>query len=333
MQPVNWGIISASGFTRERSGPAFMKAKNAVFTAVGSRDLTKAQEFASELGIPKAYGSYQEVLDDPDIEAVYIPLPNHLHVEWSTKAAEAGKHVLCEKPIAMNAAEAERLIEVRDRTGKMIQEAYMVLTNPQLIRARELVREGRIGELRTIQGAIAWTNVDPDDVRNKSDIGGGITYDGGGYAITTTRFIFETEPTRVVALGAFDPEFKIDQLVNVILDFPNGQANYLASQRLAPYERTVICGTEGRIEIPIPYNAPGDTACKLIIDDGSAYDGSSGVVEELEIVDQYTLEAELFSTAVRSGGPQLVPLEYTINNMRAIDAVQRSMRSAAWETV
>ena len=333
MEPVNWGIISASGFTLERSGPAFMKAKNAVFTAVGSRDLAKAQSFAKELGIPKAYGSYQEVLDDAEIEAVYIPLPNHLHVEWSTKAAEAGKHVLCEKPIAVNAAEAETLIEVQKRTGMMIQEAYMVLTYPQLIRARELVREGRIGELRTMQGAISWTNVDPNDVRNQPDIGGGITYDGGGYAITTTRFIFETEPTRVVALGHFDPDLKVDQLVNVILDFPNGQANYLSSQRLANYERTVICGTEGRIEIPIPYNAPSDVPCKLIIDDGSAYDGSSAVVEEMEAVDEYTLEAELFSDAVRSGGPQLIALEYSINNMRVIDAVHRSMRSSAWETV
>ena len=321
------------GFTLERSGPAFMKAKNAVFTAVGSRDLAKAQSFAKELGIPKAYGSYQEVLDDAEIEAVYIPLPNHLHVEWSTKAAEAGKHVLCEKPIAMNAAEAETLIEVQKRTGMMIQEAYMVLTYPQLIRARELVREGRIGELRTMQGAISWTNVDPNDVRNQPDIGGGITYDGGGYAITTTRFIFETEPIRVVALGHFDPDLKVDQLVNVILDFPNGQANYLSSQRLANYERTVICGTKGRIEIPIPYNAPSDVPCKLIIDDGSAYDGSSAVVEEMEAVDEYALEAELFSDAVRSGGPQLIALEYSINNMRVIDAVHRSMRSGAWETV
>ncbi len=333
MEPVNWGIISASGFTRERSGPAFVKAKNAVFTAVGSRDLAKAKDFAKELGIPNAYGSYQAVLDDPDIEAVYIPLPNHLHVEWSTKAAEAGKHVLCEKPLAMNAAEAEQLIEVQARTGKMIQEAYMVLTYPQLLRARELVREGRIGELCTIQGAISWTNTDPNDVRNQPDIGGGITYDGGGYAITTTRFIFETEPTRVAALGHFDPVMKVDQLVNVLLDFPNGQANYLSSQRLANYERTVICGTEGRIEIPIPYNAPSDVGCKLIIDDGSAYDGSSAVIEEMEAVDQYTLEAELFSEAVRSGGPQLIPLEYSINNMRVIDAVHRSMRSGAWETV
>ena len=333
MEPVNWGIISASGFTLERSGLAFMKAKNAIFTAVGSRNLAKAESFAKALGIPKAYGSYQEVLDDPDIEAVYIPLPNHLHVEWSTKAADAGKHVLCEKPLAMNAAEAEQLIEVQARTGMMIQEAYMVLTYPQLIRARELVREGRIGELRTMQGAISWTNTDPDDVRNKPEIGGGITYDGGGYAITTTRFIFETEPTRVVALGYFDPVLKVDQLVNVLLDFPNGQANYLSSQRLANYECTVICGTEGRIEIPIPYNAPGDAPCKLIIDDGSAYDGSSAVVEEVEAVDEYTLEAELFSTAVRNGGPQLIPLEYSINNMKVIDAVHRSMRSGAWETV
>ncbi len=333
MEAVNWGIISASGFTHNRSGPAFVKGKNVNFTAVGSRDLGKAQAFAKALGIPKAYGSYEEVLDDPEIEAIYIPLPNHMHVEWSTKAAEAGKHVLCEKPIAMNAAEAERLIEVRARTGKLIQEAYMVLTYPQLIRARELVREGRIGELCTMQGAIAWTNTDPNDIRNQPETGGGITYDGGGYAITTSRFIFETEPTRVVALGQFDPEFKVDRMVNVILDFPNGQANFLASQRLANYERTVICGTKGRIEIPIPYNTPGDVPCKLIIDDGSAYDGSSAVVEEMEIANVYTVEIDVFSEAVREGKPQPVALEYSIGNMRVIDAVQRSMRSNAWESV
>ena len=333
MEAVNWGIISASGFALERSGPAFVKGRNANFTAVGSRDLGKAQAFAKALGIPKAYGSYEEVLDDPDIEAVYIPLPNHMHVEWSTRAAEAGKHVLCEKPIAMNAAEAERLIEVQKRTGKLIQEAYMVLTYPQLIRARELVREGRIGELCTMQGAIAWTNTDPNDIRNQLETGGGITYDGGGYAITTSRFIFETEPTRVVALGKFDPEFKVDRLVNAILDFPNGQATFLASQRLARYERTVICGTEGRIEIPIPYNTPDDVPCRLIIDDGGAYDGSSAMVEEMEISNVYTVEIELFSEAVRAGKPQPVALEYSIDNMRVIDAVQRSMRSNAWETV
>ena len=333
MVPVNWGIISASGFTRTRIGPAFMKAKNVNITAVGSRELAKARSFAKALGIPNAYGSYQEVLDDPDIEAVYFPLPGHLHVAWSAKAAEAGKHVLCEKPLAMNAAEAETLIEVRDRTGKLIQEAYMVLTHPQLIRARELVREGRIGELCTMQGTICGTFLDPRDIHNQPDIGGGSTYDCGGYAITTARFIFETEPTRVVALGQFDPVFKVDRLVNAILDFPNGQASYLSSHRLAPYERTVICGTKGRIEILIPFSTPGDVPCKLIIDDGTSHDGSSAVVEEMEVVDHYTQEFELFSEAIRECTPQPIPLEYSINNMRAIDAVLRSMQSGAWETV
>ena len=333
MEPVNWGIISASGYTLERSGPAFMRGENVNVTAVGSRDLDKARSFAEALGIPKAYGSYEAVLDDPDIEAIYIPLPNHLHVEWSAKAAEAGKHVLCEKPLAMNAAEAAQLLEVQARTGKLIQEAYMVLTHPQLIRARELVREGRIGELCTMQGATCWTMTGPHDIRNKPETGGGITYDGGGYAITTSRFIFETEPTRVVALAEFDPEFKVDRLVNAILDFPNGQANYLCSQRLAPYERTIICGTVGRIEIPIPYTAPVEVPCKLIIDDGSTYDGGSEMIVEVEVVDQYTLEADLFSEAIREGKPQPIPLKYSINNMKVIDAVLRSIRSNAWEHV
>ena len=333
MEPVNWGVISTSGFGLERSVPAMMGGRNVNFSAIAGRDLAKAQRAAESLGIPTAYGSYDALLDDPQIEAVYIPLPNHLHVTWATKAAEAGKHVLCEKPLAMNAMEAESLIGVRDRTGKMIQEAYMVLTHPQLLRARELIAEGRIGTVRAIQGFLGWTVTDPQDIRNKPEMGGGIVYDGGGYTITTSRFLFASEPTRVVALLDFDPTYQVDQVASAILDFPKGQASFVVSQQIVDYERTQIVGTKGRIEIQIPYNAPSDTPCRLFIDDGRTYDGSSCVTETVDAVDQYTLEAELFSDAIRNGGPQPIPLEYSIGNMRVIDAVFRSAKTGQSETV
>ena len=331
MDRVNWGVISTSNFAVEISVPAMMAGKNVHVSAIAGRDPAKARRAAERLGIPTAYGSYDAILNDPQIEAVYIPLPNHLHVPWAAKAAEAGKHVLCEKPLAMDAQEAESLIGVRDRTGKLIQEAYMVLTHPQILRARQLIAEGHIGTVRAIQGFLSWTITDPQNIRHKPETGGGIVYDGGGYAIATSRFLFESEPRRVVALLDFHPTYKVDRLASVILDFSDGQASFVVSQELVDYERTQIVGTKGRIEIQIPYNPPADKPCRLFIDDGSSNDGSSIVTETLDVVDQYTLEAELFSEAIRTGRPQPIPLEYSVGNMRVMDAVFRSAKSGRWK--
>jgi predicted dehydrogenase len=331
MEPVNWGIISTAKIGVEKVIPAMQKSRHCRIAAIASRDLAAAEKAAKKLGIPRAYGSYEALLADPKIEAVYNPLPNHLHVPWSIKAAEAGKHVLCEKPIALDAKEAEQLIAARDRTGKLITEAFMVRSHPQWLRARELVREGRIGRLRAIQGFFSYFLTDPKNVRNQADIGGGGLYDIGCYPIVTSRLLFGAEPTRVVALVERDPTLKIDRLASAILDYPEGQATFTCATQLVPYQRMQIFGDKGRIAVEIPFNAPPDRPCRIFIDDGSQLGDLSARVESFEVCDQYALQGDLFSEAVRTGKPVAFPLEDAVKNMRVIDALFRSAKSGGWE--
>jgi predicted dehydrogenase len=333
MQPVNWGIISTAKIGTAKVIPAMQKSRHCRIKAIASRDLTLAQKWAKELGIPKAYGSYEELLADRDIEAVYNPLPNHLHVPWSIKAAEAGKHVLCEKPIALDAKEAEKLLAARDRTGQLITEAFMVRSHPQWLRTRELVREGKIGELRAVQGLFTYFLTDPENVRNKADIGGGGIYDIGCYPIVTSRFLFGAEPTRVVGLIERDPVLKIDRLASAILDYPNGQASFMCSTQLVPYQRMQVLGTKGRIEVEIPFNAPPDKPCRIFIDDGSQLGDASAREEAFPVCDQYAIQGDLFSEAIRRGTPVEFPLENAVQNMRIVDAIFRSAKTGGWERV
>ena len=333
MQPVNWGIISTALIGTAKVIPAMQKSKHCRIQAIASRDLALAKKWAKELGIPKAYGSYEELLADREIEAVYNPLPNHLHVPWSIKAAEAGKHVLCEKPIALDAKEAEQLVAAHNRTGKLITEAFMVRSHPQWLRARELVRQGKIGELRAVQGLFTYFLTDPENVRNKADIGGGGLYDIGCYPIVTSRFLFGAEPTRVVGLIERDPVLEIDRLASAILDFPSGQASFMCSTQLVPYQRMQILGTKGRIEVEIPFNAPPDKPCRIFVDDGSALGDASAKEEAFPVCDQYGIQGDLFSEAIRSGKPPEFPLENAVQNMRIIDAIFRSAKAGGWEKV
>ena len=333
MQPVNWGIISTALIGTAKVIPAMQKSKHCRIQAIASRDLALAKKWAKQLGIPKAYGSYEELLADREIEAVYNPLPNHLHVPWSIKAAEAGKHVLCEKPIALDAKEAEQLVAARNRTGKLITEAFMVRGHPQWLRARELVRQGKIGELRVVQGLFTYFLTDPKNVRNMADIGGGGLYDIGCYPIVTSRFLFGAEPTRVVGLIERDPVLKIDRLASAILDFPTGQASFTCSTQLVPYQRMQILGTKGRIEVEIPFNAPPDKPCRIFVDDGSALGDASAKEEAFPVCNQYGIQGDLFSEAIRSGKPVEFPLENAVHNMRIIDAIFRSAKSGGWEAV
>ncbi len=333
MQPVNWGVISTALIGTEKVIPAMQKSRHCRIAAIASRDLALAQRWARELGIPKAYGSYEALLADREIEAVYNPLPNHLHVPWSIKAAEAGKHVLCEKPIALDAKEAEQLLAARDRTGKLIAEAFMVRGHPQWLRARELVRQGKIGSLRAIQGFFSYFLTDPANVRNRADIGGGGLYDIGCYPIVTSRFLFGAEPTRVVGLIEYDPVLKIDRLASAILDYPKGQASFTCATQLVPYQRMQIFGTSGRIEVEIPFNAPPDKPCRIFVDDGSALGDASAREESFPVCDQYTIQGDLFSEAIRSGKPPEFPLENAVQNMRVIDALFRSAKAGRWEPV
>jgi predicted dehydrogenase len=301
--------------------------------AIASRDINKATKVAQRLGIPKAYGSYEELLNDDEVEAIYNPLPNHLHVPWTTRAAEAGKHVLCEKPIGLNMEEAAQLLAVRDRTEVRIQEAYMVKTHPQWIGALELIKSGRIGELRAINGFFSYFNPDPENIRNKVEIGGGGMLDVGGYPITIARFIFREEPRRVIGLIERDPHLGIDRLASVILDFPAGQANFTCGTQIVPYQRMQICGTRGRIEVEIPFNAPADKPTRIFIHDGANLGGTSPEVKEFAICDQYTIQGDLFSRAILENTAQAIPLEDAVKNMAVIDAIFRSASSDRWEMV
>jgi len=321
---IRWGILGVANIAVKRVIPGMQTAPSAEIAAIASRDLSKAQAAAAKLGIPAAYGSYEELLADPNIDAIYNPLPNHLHVPWSVKAAEAGKHVLCEKPISMDAAEAQILIDARDRNKVKIGEAFMVRVHPQWLRAREIVRSGALGELRAITGVFSYFNNDPANVRNQADIGGGGMLDIGCYPITMSRFLFGREPLRVAALVDRDPQMHIDRLASAILDFAPGQSSFTVSTQLVPYQRMQIMGTKGRVEIEIPYNAPADRPTRIFVDSN---------VEEFPTVDQYMLQGEAFSRAILDRTEVAVTLEDAQRNMRVIDAVLKAGHTHTWENV
>jgi len=333
MQKLRWGVLGAAGIAVDKVIPAMQRCTDAEVTAIASRDPAKAQAAARRLGLAQAYGSYEALLADAEIDIIYNPLPNHLHVPWSIKAAEAGKHVLCEKPIGLSVEEAKKLRNVRDRTGVKMGEAFMVRTHPQWLKAQELVRGGRIGELRSIMGFFGYANANPRNIRNILEYGGGGLMDIGCYPIFTSRFLFGEEPRRACSLIERDPQTRIDRLTSAILDFPSGQAIFTCGTQLVPYQRMQILGTKGRIEIEIPFNAPPDRPCRMMVDDGRDVLGSGIETLEMPVSDQYTLQGDLFSRAVRDGGEVPVPLESSIRNMAVIEAVFRSADSGKWEGV
>jgi predicted dehydrogenase len=332
MEPVRWGVISTARIGTEKVLPGMKASPLVNLRAIASRSLRSAQAAAAKLGIPKAYGSYEELLADPEIEAVYNPLPNHLHVPLTLAAARAGKHVLCEKPIALNAREAEELKEI---DGKVIfMEAFMVRFHPQWLRAREIVRSGAIGDLRAVQVLFSYFNDDPMNVRNQADIGGGALYDIGCYPIVVSRFLFEAEPTRAIALIDRDPTFRTDRLSSALVDFGAGrQLAFTVATQLVPYQRVQICGTRGRIEVHIPFNPPQGAETRLFLDDGSDLGGASIRTETLPESDQYRLQGEAFSRAVRGEVELPYGVDDAIRQMRVLDALFRSEASGCWESV
>ena len=330
---VRWGVLSTANIALKKVLPAMQRSPWCEITALASRDLSRAKEAAGALQIRNAYGSYEELLADDNVEAVYNPLPNHLHVLWTKKAAEAGKHVLCEKPIALNADEAKTLIDVRNRTGVKIQEAFMVRTHPQWLETRRLIMSGRIGSLRSITCFFSYFNPDPANIRNQLELGGGALMDIGCYPITISRFIFEAEPRRVMALIERDPVFGTDSLTTAVLDFAQGHSTFTCSTRLAPYQRMIFLGTEGRIEVLIPFNAPNDCPTRIVIDDGKDLGGANAEIIEFPVCDQYEIQGSLFSQAIRENRDQPIPLEDAISNMAVIDAVFRSATTGNWEAI
>lgn len=329
---LRWGVLSTAAIGLKKVIPGMQQGQFTSVTAIASRNLEKAREAACLLGIPTAYGSYEELLADPNIDAIYNPLPNQLHVPWTAKAAEAGKHVLCEKPLSLTLAEAETLLAVRSRTGVKIGEAFMIRSHPQWLRVHELLHEGRIGELRSVMGSFSYFNIDRSNIRNQIESGGGALLDIGCYLIQASRFGFGKEPTRVVASIDRDPQMQIDRLTSAILDFPGGQSIFTCSTQLVPYQRVQFLGTRGRIEIEIPFNAPPDRPTRIFIDDGGDLFGGDLTVETFPVCDQYTLQGDAFSKAVLEGTEVPVPLEEAIQNMAVIEAIFKSAESGQWES-
>lgn len=327
MATLNWGILGTANIALDKVIPPMQTADHCHVAAIASRDGEKAQAAAERLGIPHSHASYESLLADPGIDAVYIPLPNHLHVEWAIRAAEAGKHVLCEKPLGVDTADAERLLAVRERTGVYIQEAVMVRTHPQWLKVRALVHEGAIGRIQAIQGIFSYHKTDPDNIRNVAEYGGGGMLDIGFYPITTTRFVLGTEPRRIAALIDYDPELGIDRLGSALLDFPGVQASFTYGTQLAPHQRMQFFGDDGWIDVEIPFNAPNDHPCRVLLNDSEGQH-----IMEVETCDQYGLQATAFAHAVLENTPQPVPLEDSLANQRVLDAAFRAGRSGAWES-
>jgi predicted dehydrogenase len=326
---IRWGIISTAKIGTVKVIPALQQSEFNEVTAIASRSLSKAKDAAQHLGISKTYGSYEELINDPDIDAVYNPLPNHLHVPWSIKALEAGKHVLCEKPIAMNGEEAGTLQETARKYPKLrVMEAFMYRFHPQWIKSKFLVENGNIGELKTIHSFFSYYNVDPENIRNKADIGGGGLMDIGCYCISLSRFIFDKEPARVVGIIEYDPVMRTDVLTSGLLDFSSGTSTFTCSTQLAPYQRVNIFGTEGRLEIEIPFNAPPDKSTKLWLH------GRNGTEEYLfDPCNQYTLQADAFAKAIINDTPVPTKLEDAAANMKVIEGIFRSAESHTWEVL
>lgn len=328
---VKWGVLGVANIAVKKVIPAMQRGEWSEVVAIASRDIKRAEGAAEQLGISKACGSYEELLADPDIEAIYNPLPNHLHVPWSIKAAEAGKHVLCEKPISLTVEEARTLLEARDRTDVKIGEAFMVRTHPQWLKVLELVAAGRVGKVRSVSGYFSYNNRDLKNIRNIAEYGGGGLMDIGCYLIYTSRLIFGEEPRRVCGLVENDPEIQTDVMTSAMLDFPSGPSVFTCSTQVVPYQRVQILGTERRIEIEVPFNAPPDKPCRIFVDDGADPSGRGAEILEFETCDQYTTQGDLFSKSIRQGAELPVPLEGSIRNMAVIEAIFRSGKSRKWE--
>jgi predicted dehydrogenase len=331
MKKLVWGVLGAAKVAHARVVPGMGRSALNEVRAIASRDEAKAREAAAKMGVPKAYGSYEALLADPEIEAVYNPLPNHLHVPLTLAAAAAGKHVLCEKPIAINAAEAEQL---RAASGTvLIAEAFMVRFHPQWLRAKEIIDSGELGRVRSMQIAFSHFNDDANNIRNRSDIeGGGVLYDIGCYAVVAGRFLFGAEPTRAVAL--IEREGGVDATSSGVLEFPGRRrVDLTVSMRGARHQRVIVSGEKKRLEIVIPFNPNHDMETRLIVDDGSDLTGASARVEVIAPADHYALQADAFARAVWGEAPFPYGLDDAIANMRVLDALYRSGKSGNWENV
>jgi predicted dehydrogenase len=332
MKPVRWGVLSTSDFARRKFIPGLKKSLMIEVAAVASRNLDRAQAFASDLGIPTAYGSYEELLADPSIEVIYNPMPNDLHVEWTKKAAEAGKHVLCEKPMGMDAAQLDVLLPLARKVH--IAEGFMVRFHPQWIETRDVVRSGALGRISHMHVSFGYNNTDAANIRNLPASGGGAMYDIGCYAVVAARWFLEADPIRVAAVTDIDPNFGTDRLTSALLDFGDGRTcTFQVSTQSVFHQRANVFGTNGRLEITIPFNQPQDESVIYMIHEGQSAHGLDARRIEVPMNDQYTSQGEAFSLRVRNEAPTDGPLRDAMVNMSVIDAIFRAASSGQFEVI
>lgn len=323
MKKVRWGVLSTAKIARTKVIPAMQRGTHTQVVAIASRSADRARATAASLGIERTHDSYEALLSDPDVDAIYNPLPNHLHVDWSIRALEAGKHVLCEKPIGLDTEDALRLVEAAHRHPHLrVMEAFMYRFHPQWQRTKTLVDDGTLGDLRTIHTTFAYFNTAEDNIRNQVQAGGGALMDIGCYGVSLARFLFDREPARVTGFVERDPQFGTDRLTSALLDFDEGTATVTCSTQMIPHQRVHVLGTRGRIEIEIPFNAPPDAPCRLIVQRGASTD-----VDETPAVDQYTLQGDALSRAILENTAVPTPLSDAVANMRVIDAVWESEKT------
>lgn len=324
---VRWGILSTAKIGVQKVIPAMQKGNYCRVDGIASRNFETANTVGNQLGIPKRYGSYEELLNDPDIDAIYNPLPNHMHIYWTMKSLEAGKHVLCEKPIGMNTEEAQALAETAKKYPNLkVMEAFMYRFHPQWQKVKELIKEGAIGEVKTVQSFFSYYNVDPGNIRNKADIGGGALMDIGCYCISFPRFIFEEEPSAIMGDMEIDPMMKTDRLTSGMLQFPSGgTSTFTCSTQLMPHQQANIFGDQGHIVVEIPVNAPPDQTTRIVL-----RTKEKTKTFEFPPVDQYTLQGDAFALAVLNDTPVPTPLEDAIENMRVIDSIVESAKQSQW---
>lgn len=326
---LKWGVLGASKLAREKVIPAMAGHQAFEVNAIASRDMEKAREAAEKLAVPRYFGSYEALIQDPEIDVVYIPLPNDLHVEYTLKCIKAGKHVLCEKPLSLKAEDIDRLIRARDKHQVKVGEAFMVQSHPQWIKARQIVQGGDLGKVSLIHGFFSYYNVKPENIRNKPEHGGGAIWDIGCYPVFTSRMVLGEEPIRLVASMEYDPNFGTDKLASVIMEFPSARAVFSVSTQLVPYQRMQFFGEQKELEIRIPFNAPPDRPCEIRIATGDIFRENFDTLS-FETCNQYTLQAEDFTKAVVEDGEVPVTLENAKANAKVLEAIFRSAKERKW---
>lgn len=322
IEPVSWGVLSTADIGLKKVIPAMQQSEATRVDAIASRSPDRARDAAAQLGIEKSYGSYEDLLADGAIEAVYIPLPNNLHMEWTIAAAQSGKHVLCEKPLAMTSDDARTMVDVCEKAGVLLMEAFMYRLHPMWVKAVELVRRGAIGEIRSVQTAFSYFNDDPTNIRNIPEVGGGALYDIGCYAVNAARLTFGSEPRDVKGSIRRDEKLGTDVVTSALLDFDTGHATFVCSTQMEPDQRVVIHGTGGRIVVEIPFNIPTDRPTRILVISGGDPPVAPGMeVHEIPTANAYTVQADVFSRAVRTGSPVPVLPEDAVANLQVIERI------------